>query len=121
MREMASYILFSAKTQIYEQNTNKVELKSLYFNLVYVFLFSAKTRIYQQSIHKIELKTLYFNFVCLLHNRFLLSISRKWKTIEVLSFSHTVSQFIMQVCKPRVAHKLVQLCRKNLERTVLRY
>ena len=27
----------------------KVELKSLYFNLVYVFLFSAKTRICKQK------------------------------------------------------------------------
>ena len=26
---------------------HKVELKSLYFNLVYVFLFSSKTRIYK--------------------------------------------------------------------------
>ena len=30
---------------------HKVELKSLYFNLVYVFLFSAKTWIYKQNTH----------------------------------------------------------------------
>ena len=59
---------------------HKVELKSLYFSLVYVFLFSSKTRIYQQNIHKGELKTLYFKFVWLLKNRFLPSISRKIKS-----------------------------------------
>ena len=36
--------------------------------------------------HKVELKTLYVNFVWLLQNRFLLSISRKWKTIKVSAF-----------------------------------
>ena len=46
-RETASYILFSAKTQTYKQNTyRKWSLKSLYFNKVYVFLFNAKSRIY---------------------------------------------------------------------------
>ena len=43
-----------------------MELKSLYFNLVYVFLFSSKARIYilinKTHIHKVELKTRYFNF-----------------------------------------------------------
>ena len=48
-RETASYILFSAKTQIYKQSTQKVELKSLFFYKVYVFLFIAKTRIYKQN------------------------------------------------------------------------
>ena len=40
-------------------------MKSLYFNLAYVFLFSAKTQIYKQNthMHKVELKTLYFKFV----------------------------------------------------------
>ena len=36
--------------------------------------------------HKEELETLYFNFAWLLQNRFLLSISRKLKTIEVSAF-----------------------------------
>ena len=53
-------------------------------------------------IHKVELKTLYFNFVW----RFLRSISRKWKTIKVLSFSRTVNQLIMRVHKPKVEYKL---------------
>ena len=30
---------------------HKVELKSLYFRLVYVFLLSSKTRIYMNKIH----------------------------------------------------------------------
>ena len=52
------------------------------------------------------MKTLYFKFVWLLQNRFLLPISRKWKTIKVLSFSRTVSQLIMRVCKLKVEYKL---------------
>ena len=44
--------------------------------------------------------------VWLLQNCFLLSISRKWKTIEVLSFSGTVNQLIMRVRKPKVEYKL---------------
>ena len=83
---------------------HKVDLKSLYFNLAYVFLFSAKTRIYKQNIHKVELKTLYFNFVWLLQN------------LKSLNFSRTVSQLIMRVRKPTVVYKLVQLCRKNPKR-----
>ena len=68
-------------------------MKSLYFNLAYVFLFSAKTGIYKQNTHthinKVERKTLYFKFVCV---------------------SRTVIQLIMWVNKPTVAYKLVQLC-----------
>ena len=48
-----------------------------------IFYLALKTRIYQQNRHKVELKTLPFNFVWLLQNRFLLSISRKWKTITI--------------------------------------
>ena len=44
--------------------------------------------------------------VWLLQNCFLLSISRTWKTIEVLSFSRTVNQLIMRVHKPKVEYKL---------------
>ena len=46
-REAASYILFSAKTQIYEQNT----YTKWTWKLVYVFLFNDKTRIYKQNKH----------------------------------------------------------------------
>ena len=44
--------------------------------------------------------------VWLLQNCFLLFISRKWKTIEVLSLSRTVNQLIMRVRKPKVEYKL---------------
>ena len=44
---------------------------------------------------------------------FFFSISRKWKTVKVLSFSRTVSQFLMRVHKPKVEYKLVHLYRKN--------
>ena len=72
-------------------------MKSLYFNLAYVFLFSAKTQIYKQNthMHKVELKTLYFKFVWLLQNR--------------LSVSRTVSHLIMRVNKSTVAYRIVQL------------
>ena len=56
-------------------------------------------------IHNVELKTLYVNFVWLLQNRFLLSISRTWKTIKVSAF-YAVSQLIMRVRKPKVEYKL---------------
>ena len=36
-----------------------MELKILYFNLVYVFLLSSKTPMYINKIHKVELKTLF--------------------------------------------------------------
>ena len=38
-----------------------MELKSFFFNLVYVFLFSSKTRIYinKTYLHRVELKTLF--------------------------------------------------------------
>ena len=67
------------QTQIYKQNTytQKVELKSLYFNLVYVFLFSSKTRIYinKPHLHGVELKTL-FQF-CLTFSPFYLEEMKK--------------------------------------------
>ena len=77
---------------------HKVELKSLYFRLVYVFLLSSKTRIYINKIHKVELKTL-FQF-CLTFSPFYL------EEMKVLSFSRTVNQLIMRVHKPKVEYKL---------------
>ena len=44
---------------------------------------------------------------------FFFSISRKWKTIKVLSFSGTVSQLIMRVDKPKVEYTLAHPYRKN--------
>ena len=67
-----------------------MELKSLYFNLVYVFLFSAKTRIYKQNKHtrtQSGAENALFQFcLTITEPRFLQSISRKWKTIEVSAF-----------------------------------
>ena len=59
-------------------------------------------------IHKVEPKTLYFNFVWLLQNRFLLSISRKWKAYYYLSLSvsRAVSQVIIRVHKPHGSAQL---------------
>ena len=60
---------------------HKKELKSLYFNLVYVFLFSAKTRIYKQNKHTYTqsgAENSLFQFcLTITEPRFLLSISRK--------------------------------------------
>ena len=80
-----------------------MELKSLYFNLVYVFLFSSKTRIYinKTHLHRVELKTL-FQF-CLTFSPIYLE---EMKNYYSLSVSRTVSQLIMQVHKPKVEYKL---------------
>ena len=68
---------------------NKTYTESLYFNLANAFFFSAEIRIYKQRTHTHTVsgaENLYFKFVWLLQNRFLLSISRKWKTIKVSAF-----------------------------------
>ena len=62
-----------------------------------------------------ELKILYVNFDWLLQNRFLRSISRKWKTTTTRVVSRAVSQLIMRVNKPTFAYKLVKLYSKNLK------
>ena len=82
-----------------------MELKSLYFRLVYVFLLSSKT-------HKVELKTL-FQF-CLTFSPFYLE---EMKNYYSLSVSRTVSQLIMRVRKPKVEYKLA-LQEKPQERTL---
>ena len=81
-----------------------MELKSLYFNLVYVFLFSAKTRIYKQDT-QIGAETSLFQ-VCLTFSPIYLE---EMKNYYSLSVSRTVSQLIMRVHKPKVEYKLVQL------------
>ena len=83
-----------------------MELKSLYFNKVYVFLFSAKTRIYKQNTRtytQIGAENALFQ-VCL-------TITEPFSPIyleemKVLSFSRTVNQLIMRVHKPKVEYKL---------------
>ena len=74
-RKTASNILFSAKTQT--KHIQKVELKSLYFNLAYVLLFSAKTRIYNKTNTLSGAENSLFQFcLTITEPRFLLSISR---------------------------------------------
>ena len=84
-----------------------MELKSLYFNLVYVFLFSSKTRIYEQNTRTYTQSGA---------ENFLFQFSRTitepfspfyLEEMKVLSFSRTVNQLIMPVHKPKVEYKLV--------------
>ena len=89
-----------------------MELKSLYFNLVYVFLFSAKTRIYKQNTRTYTqsgAENSLFQF-CLTFSPIYLE---EMKNYYSLSVSRTVSQLIMRVRKPKVEYKLVHLYRKN--------
>ena len=82
---------------------HKVELKSLYFNLVYVFLFSSKTQIYinKTHLHGAELKTL-VQF-CLTFSPIYLEEMKNYYSLTV---SRTVSQLIMRDRKPKVEYKL---------------
>ena len=82
-----------------------MELKSLYFNLVYVFLFSAKTRIYKQNTRTYTqsgAENSLFQF-CLTFSPIYLE---EMKNYYSLSVSRTVSQLIMRVHKPKVEYKL---------------
>ena len=87
----------------------KVKLKSLYFNLVYVVLFSAKTRIYKQNTRTYTqsgAENSLFQF-CLTITEPLSPIYREeMKNYLSLSVSRAVSQVIMRVHKPNVAYKL---------------
>ena len=83
-----------------------MELKSLYFSLVYVFLFSAKTRIYKQNTRTYTqsgAENSLFQF-CLTFSPIYLE---EMKNYYSLSVSRTVSQLIMRVRKPKVEYKLV--------------
>ena len=79
---------------INKTHMHKVELKRLYFRLVYVFLLSSKT-------HKVELKTL-FQF-CVTFSPFYLEEMKNYWSLNV---SRAVSQVIMRVHKPKVEYKL---------------
>ena len=83
---------------------HKVDLKSLYFRLVYVFLLSSKTRIYITKIDKVELKTL-FQF-CLTFSSIDPFYLEKMKNYLSLVISRTVSQLTMRVHKPKVEYQI---------------
>ena len=88
-----------------------MELKSLYFNLVYVFLFSAKTRIYKQNTRtytQIGAENALFQSLsdCTVTEPFSPFYLEDMKNYYSLSVSRTVNQLIMRVHKPKVEYKL---------------
>ena len=87
----------------------KVELKTLDFNLVYVFLFNAKTRIYKQNSRTYTQSGAENSLfqVCLTTTKpFSLFYLEETKNYWSLNVSRAVSQVIMRVHKPTVAYKL---------------
>ena len=97
------------KNRIYQQNIHKVELKSLYFNLVYVFLFNAKTRIYKQNTRTYTqngAENSLFQFCLTITEPFSPFYLEEMKSCQSLSISRAVSQVIMRVRKPTVEYKL---------------
>ena len=87
----------------------KVKLKSLYFNLVYVVLFSAKTRIYKQNTRTYTqsgAENSLFQFCLTITEPFSPFYLEEVKNYLSLSVSRAVSQVIMRVHKPTVTYKL---------------
>ena len=87
----------------------KVILKSLYFNLVYVVLFSAKTRIYKQNTRtytQTGAENSLFQFCLTITEPLSPFYLEEMKKYLSLSVSRAVSQVIMRVHKPTVAYKL---------------
>ena len=80
-----------------------MELKSLYFNLVYAFLFSAKTRIYKQNTRTYSRSGAENALFTKPFSPFYLE---EMKHYYSLSVSRAVSQVIMRVHKLTVAYKL---------------
>ena len=86
-----------------------MELKSLYFNLVYVFLFSAKTRIYKQNTRTYTqsgAENSLFQFCLTITKPFSPFYLEEMKNSYSLSVSRAVIQVIMRVHKLTVAYKL---------------
>ena len=86
-----------------------MELKSLYFNLVYVFLFSAKTRIYKQNTRTYTqsgAENSLFQFCLTITEPFSPFYLEEMKNYYSLSVSRAVSQVIMRLRKPTVKYKL---------------
>ena len=85
-----------------------MELKSIYFNLVYVFLFSAKTRIYKQNTRTYTqsgAENSQFQFCLTITELFSPFYLEEMKNYWSLSVSRAVSQVIMRVHKPTFAYK----------------
>ena len=86
-----------------------MELKSLYFNLVYVFLFSAKTRMYKQNTRTYTqsgAENSLFQFCLTITKPFSPFYLEEMKNYYSRSVSRAVSQVIMWVHKLTVAYKL---------------
>ena len=86
-----------------------MELKSLYFNLVYVFLFSAKTRIYKQNTRTYTqsgAENSLFQFCLTITEPFSPFYLEEMNNYYSLSVSRAVSQVIMRLRKPTVKYKL---------------
>ena len=86
-----------------------MELKRLYFNLVYVFLFSSKTWIYKQNTHTYTqsgAENSLFQFCLTITKLFSNCYLEEMKNYWSLNVSRAVSQVIMQVHKPKVEYKL---------------
>ena len=87
----------------------KVKLKSLYFNLVYVVLFTAKTRIYEQNTRTYTqsgAENSLFQFCLTITEPLSPFYLEEMKNYLSLSVSRAVSQVIMRVHRPTVAYKL---------------
>ena len=86
-----------------------MDLKSLYFSLVYVFLFSAKTRIHTQNTRTYSrsgAENSLFQFCLTITKPFSPFYLEEMKNYYSLSVSRAVIQVIMRVHKLTVAHKL---------------
>ena len=85
-----------------------MELKSLYFNLAYVFLFSAKTRIYKQNTRtytRSGAENSLFQFCLTITEPISPFYLEEMKNYYSLSVSRAVSQVIMRVRRPTVEYK----------------
>ena len=86
-----------------------MELKSLYFNLVYVSLFSAKTRTYKQNTRTYTQSgagNSLFQFCLTIREPFSPLYYEEMKKCESFSVLRAVSQVITRVRKPTIEYKL---------------
>ena len=85
------------------------------WEIFYLALNINKTHTHTQSGAENSL----FQFCLTITKPFLLSISRKWKTVKVLYSSRAVSRVIMRVRKPKVEYKLA--LQEKPQRSILTY